>query len=614
MNTICLICKKEVKGKWFCSKECRSSELGRKIIYERKQAKWRITLGTDNPQKLKSVREKTKQKNLDTCGHTCNLHSEDGIKKKQATWEAKYGEGITNPMQAESAKKKAQNKCEENTGYRNPQQCPSIRKKTENKCIEIYGYKSPLGSPIIQQKITETNNKVHHGPRPACDPTVKEKMKKTCEKKYNGSSPSASPEVKNKAKVHWNGENSPFCLPEIKEKIVKKNIDNLGVPNPFMSQTIQNQIKAHNLKTLGHENPFGSSIIQEKINQFWKNNPDKFEAKITKMTRTKFDIYYKQYLIDMKIVKPLFDINEYKGSNFAYKWLCLGCNLEFTDYIIPRCLNCFPITTGTSFAEQKLQKWLESYIEIKRNKRYFEGFRKYKYELDVLVPSKNIGIEYDGLYYHSEIRGCKYPYYHLNKSDYFFKNKNIFVIHIFESEWLHKQEIVKSLISRELNLIENKIDSVDCVLKKISSEESNKFLEKNHIQGSCKSNKQLGLFYNQELISVLVLKDNEILRYGDKLNLEVIGSFEKFLKEILGSVIIKIDRRFESGNFYLKNNFELIDMLSPKSFYTNYNFFSSKILDFKMKSYNPLNSDLENILNNKLDRIWDCGQLILSRK
>jgi very-short-patch-repair endonuclease len=62
------------------------------------------------------------------------------------------------------------------------------------------------------------------------------------------------------------------------------------------------------------------------------------------------------------------------------------------------------------------------------------------YELDIVLPEKNIAIEFDGLYWHSSKKVDKG--YHLMKTE-LCEQKGIHLIHIFEDEWLEQKEIVK---------------------------------------------------------------------------------------------------------------------------------------------------------------------------
>lgn len=77
---------------------------------------------------------------------------------------------------------------------------------------------------------------------------------------------------------------------------------------------------------------------------------------------------------------------------------------------------------------------------------YIKGF-----ELDIFIPELQVGIEFDGDYYHSfkYMRGCKQKSswpdhaitnYHEIKDDYFLKYKNIKVLHIKENEWINNKK------------------------------------------------------------------------------------------------------------------------------------------------------------------------------
>ena len=78
------------------------------------------------------------------------------------------------------------------------------------------------------------------------------------------------------------------------------------------------------------------------------------------------------------------------------------------------------------------------------------------------MPDYKFGIEFDGLYWHSNI--YKDNDYHLNKTE-LCEKENIQLLHIFEDEWVNKKEIVKSIIKSKLNIFENKIFARKCLKK-----------------------------------------------------------------------------------------------------------------------------------------------------
>jgi len=61
-------------------------------------------------------------------------------------------------------------------------------------------------------------------------------------------------------------------------------------------------------------------------------------------------------------------------------------------------------------------------------------------ELDIYLPEYNVAIEFNGLYWHSEL--YKEKDYHLNKT-LECKKKGVDLLHIFEDDWVFKQDIIK---------------------------------------------------------------------------------------------------------------------------------------------------------------------------
>jgi very-short-patch-repair endonuclease len=82
-----------------------------------------------------------------------------------------------------------------------------------------------------------------------------------------------------------------------------------------------------------------------------------------------------------------------------------------------------------------------------------------KYELDFYIPSHNLAIEFDGIYWHSEIHG-KDKNYHLDKTKKC-SEKDIKLLHIFENELVNKKDIWKSIFKGKLGLMK------ECMLENV---------------------------------------------------------------------------------------------------------------------------------------------------
>ena len=118
---------------------------------------------------------------------------------------------------------------------------------------------------------------------------------------------------------------------------------------------------------------------------------------------------------------------------------------------------------------------------------------------------------------------------------------NIRLLTLWEDWFKTKPEILESVIKSKLNIIENKIWARKCIIKEVSTKECKCFLNENHIQGYSPSTTKLGLYYNDELMSVMTFgrsrmgigkkeEGYELIRFCNKLNTSVIGGASKLLK------------------------------------------------------------------------------------
>ena len=248
------------------------------------------------------------------------------------------------------------------------------------------------------------------------------------------------------------------------------------------------------------------------------------------------------------------------------------------------------------------------------------------YELDIYIPNKNVAIEYNGLIWHSE-RFNKDKNYHLNKTE-LCEKQGIRLIHIFEDEWIYKQDIVKSKLKHILGCDNDllKIFARKCIIKEITNKEAMGFLEQNHIQGFVRSTLYLGCYYNNNLIGVMSFKKErndsdkwELTRFATDITRHCVGIggklFTYFLKNYNPSEVKSFaDRRWSANNdnLYIKLGFKLDKILKPDYKYVikdkryhKFNFRKRKL----NKRYNLPFSLNESEMCKKLDfyRIYDCG-------
>lgn len=221
-------------------------------------------------------------------------------------------------------------------------------------------------------------------------------------------------------------------------------------------------------------------------------------------------------------------------------------------------------------------------------------------EIDIYLEEYRIGIECNGLYWHSDL--FKDKFYHIKKSEECLKN-NIHLIHIFEDEWLNKQEIIKNIILGKIGKFSRKIFARKCVIKEINNIIAEDFLEKYHIFGYSPTNNNYGLYYENELISVMTFKNYcvnnfELTHYAVKDNYCIIGGAKKLFHHFIKhhdvhTIFSYCDIRFFGNDFYYKLGFEYINNIEPT--------FDYVLNRTRLK---------ENNSNKKLHKIYNCGQVL----
>lgn len=215
-------------------------------------------------------------------------------------------------------------------------------------------------------------------------------------------------------------------------------------------------------------------------------------------------------------------------------------------FSLNRYLHCPKCHPTESKPQKEIFEFIKNFFSDTIMSYFPDKGRKGSKELDIYIPSKNIGIEFNGEYWHKNNKN-----YHLEKTKYFAK-RGIRVIHIFGYQWINKQEIIKEKLKAILGVEQEKVYARKCIVKEISVKEKNEFLNKYHIQGEDKSVLKFGLFYNDELVAVMTFGyprfnneyDWELIRYATSKH--IIGGAGKLLayfrNHYTGSIITYADR------------------------------------------------------------------------
>jgi hypothetical protein len=322
------------------------------------------------------------------------------------------------------------------------------------------------------------------------------------------------------------------------------------------------------------------------------------------------------------------EILDYKTPVFHCR--CLKCGKEFDirlgtgfyrlfRYGIDWCTECNPAEPSRSMGEQTLYDYVKELVG-EENIRHSDRETIHRTELDIYIPDKKVAIEFDGLYWHCELKVN--DRYHINKTEKC-EDAGIRLVHVFEDEWDFKKDIVKSRISGILGR-NRRIFARQCTVREMKAEDANEFLSENHIQGVCHSKWRYGLYLEDTPVAVMTFGRNrfgkgyELLRFCTTKNLSVVGGasrlFRHFVDEHpeIDEIVSFADRRWSGPEaFYPKLGFVLEGKTPPGYAYV-VNGIRRNRMEFTKKrlveaGFPPEKSEPEIMLSRKIYRIYDCG-------
>jgi hypothetical protein len=407
----------------------------------------------------------------------------------------------------------------------------------------------------------------------------------------------------------------------IKDRKIKTTLKNYGVQNPFQSEEIKNKIKNSNLIKYGVNHPMKSDEI---INKYKETSLYKWGVDHNCDIKTNLNS----------------DINYIKYIGFGKYEMNCDCDKEHS-YITnshlyharrginnKQCTVCYQVEDTQSFKETEVFEFISSIYNGEIIRSYRDGL-----EIDIYLPNLNIGFEFNGLYWHSEL--FKQKNYHLDKLDHF-RKRGIRIINIWEDDWSFKCDVIKSQIRNWIGISDNKIFARKCKIEEIKDVKLIKsFLNDSHIQGYVSSSLKIGLFYEETLVSLMTfdhfegrkkMQDNEwnLSRFCNKLNVNVIGGASKLLNYFIKlkkpkRIISFADKSWSNGSLYFKLGFEL-----SSTSYPNYSYFIDKrrVNKQRYKKSNLVKIGYDKSLSESKImedefgsyKIFDCGQLKFEKK
>jgi len=422
---------------------------------------------------------------------------------------------------------------------------PNIKNKKIKKSLEKFGTKTPSESQLVKNKIVETNLQKYGSNSPMCLKEFQDKSKQTLFRNWGVNNPSKSEEILFKRV-------ESFKKSDYKETYKKTSLEKYGVEHPWMNKEIHN--KTIDFFYADYKLRVESSIDKGKYNFLgFKKNMSTSLLFHCSICNTDFDILTYQFY--------------YRKNN----------NLSL-------CTKCFPISENASISQIEVYNFIRENYEgemILDCRNIIKPF-----EIDIYLPDLKIGFEFNGIWWHSD--KFKQKNYHLNKNQ-IAENNGIKLYSIWEDDWNIKNEICKSFILNKIGKTKERIYGRKCRIKEIDYLTSKRFLEENHLQGDCKSSYRIGLYNDNELVSLMTFsklrlplqrleknrnlnKHFELTRFCNRLNTNIVGGASKLLIFFINKysplqIETYSDNLISDGNLYRKIGFEYSHTSSPGYWY-----------------------------------------------
>lgn len=437
--------------------------------------------------------------------------------------------GTTNPNDLPEIKQKIKNTTKERWGNENSNLVPEIREKMRQTSLKNYGVDHPNKSQVVKDKIKKTNQERYGVDCYTQTAEYREKTIATNRVKYGVDWTHQNREIIEKGIQTTReryGVDNVSQSPEIQAKKIQTCQAHYGVDFPFQSEEVKETAKRNNLEKWGVEFPQTLDEVKEKQAQ---TNLEKYGTVSTAQAhyseKTREVLFDKDNFLN-------FIMNEAEGSIARASILLAVEDSTIRSYVSKYGLEEEILyKTSRSCYEIEIKDFLDSLnIKYSCSRRDIIS----PLELDIFLDDLNIAIEFNGNYWHSDLK--KDTLYHSNKSS-LCEEKGIRLIHIYEYEWKNYKEkilnYIKDLISPKI-----KIGARKCKVKELSVREAKDFLEKYHLQGYASSSIRVGLYYNEELMEIMSFSKSrfsknyeyEISRLASKSGYEITGGASKIFK------------------------------------------------------------------------------------
>ncbi len=398
----------------------------------------------------------------------------------------------------------------------------AIRDKIKQTNLKRYGNENHMKSDVIYNRLLETlHNRTEEEQN-----EINEKRVKTVKERYGVNSVANVPEfiekrVANFDSVGWRMNFETTML----ERYGVKNILELDEYKKKMVENTDYDNKTKKTRNTMIERYGGwytaTSEFSEKYNNTMLEKYGEHFMKFDNDIKDKTN--YNKNIVNIKRTEKTYNIKIINRQNInnmsKYIIYCDSCNTNYTtfnDLLTNRkksqsiqCTNCNPIDRKISSFHLEIVNYIKSIsnTELIMNDRTIIK----PYEIDILLPEYKIGIECNGVYWHSCDK--KEKEYHLTKHVSMIEN-GYRLIQIWDYDWKLKQDIIKNILYNVLNSNNETLENY--LIKDVSKKEAKNFFNTNSLVSKI-GEINVGLYKDDILYNLISINNNVIINKANNI-------------------------------------------------------------------------------------------------
>lgn len=315
------------------------------------------------------------------------------------------------------------------------------------------------------------------------------------------------------------------------------------------------------------------------------------------------------------------DYRSRKGSRFRVRCRACGGAQERTLYSIEETGKCFLCSPRETAGHLELLEFVRSLApDALSNDRTVIS----PLELDIVIPSARLAVEFNGLCWHSEAhRGRTY---HSDKTR-MSAAAGYRLLHVWEDEWRNRRPIIESMVRHRLGCDARRVGARECEVVRPTLEERRNFFDRCHIDGDTPASEAWALSLRGELLACLSVRRPGHRKWADRLEVarfavasgcSVPGALSRLSRQALKraaadghqGLMSYVDTRYGDGAGYLRAGYIQHSRTGPTFWWSD---FSQRFNRFRYRA-DPTRGLTEAQVASAggVSKVWGCDQLVMT--